>query len=324
MNIKSSDTFRKNIRHYTGQPELHSGPLEVIQVNVGLQCNLECHHCHVAASPRRKERMEWPVMAEVISLAERSGCTFVDITGGAPELNPHLPRLIDALVLRGINVQVRTNLSVHLEPGMERMASFFRDRKVTLVGSMPCYLESNVDKQRGEGTFKQAIAAMRRLNDLGFGRDPERVLNLVYNPLGARLPPDPCQLEQDYRRELMNQHGIVFSRLLTITNMPIGRFRTDLARQGNEESYWKLLLESFNPATLDGLMCRNQISVAWDGTLFDCDFNLALKKPARLPVAPHIQGLDPTLLNQRAIVIDDHCFACTAGRGSSCAGALVA
>ncbi|MBF0109695.1 MAG: arsenosugar biosynthesis radical SAM protein ArsS [Magnetococcales bacterium] len=324
MNIKSFNTFRHNIRLFTGQPELHSGPLEMIQANVGLQCNLECRHCHVAASPRRTERMEWPVMAEIIDLARRSGCTFIDITGGAPELNPHLPRLIDALVAEGIHVSVRTNLSVHLEPGMEPIAPFFRDRKVTLTGSMPCYLEHNVDRQRGTGTFQKAIQVLRRLNDLGFGHDGELALNLVYNPLGAHLPPDPGTLEMDYHRELLQRHGIVFTRLLTITNMPIGRFRSDLARQGNEASYWKLLSESFNPATLNGLMCRNQISVAWDGTLFDCDFNLALKKPARLPVTPHIQGLDPTLLNQRPIVIDDHCLACTAGRGSSCAGTLVA
>ncbi|MBF8271970.1 MAG: radical SAM/Cys-rich domain protein [Magnetococcales bacterium] len=268
--------------------------------------------------------MEWPLMEEVVRLAERSSCTFVDITGGAPELNPYLTDFIDALIAKKINVQIRTNLSVHLEPELEGMAPFFRDRKVSLTGSMPCYLESNVDRQRGQGTFKKAIAAIRRLNDLGFGQDPQLVLNLVYNPLGARLPPDPCKLEFDYRHELKERFGIIFTRLLTIANMPIGRFRTDLVRQGHEESYRRLLLESFNPATLNNLMCLNQISVAWDGTLFDCDFNLALKKPARLPVAPHILGLDPSLLNKRPIVIDDHCFACTAGRGSSCAGALVA
>lgn len=316
--------FLRSVRQSTGWSGLQSGPLEVIQVNVGLQCNLQCHHCHVAASPKRTERMEWPVMEEVVRLALRSGCTFVDITGGAPELNPHLPRLIEALVAKNISVQVRTNLSVHLEPGLENMARLFRDCKVTLTGSLPCYLESNVDTQRGKGTFQKALSAIRRLNDLGFGHDGQLVLNLVYNPLGASLPPDPCMLEIDYRRELMEKYGIVFSRLLTITNMPIGRFRTDLARRGLEESYRRLLLESFNPATLDGLMCRNQINVAWDGTLFDCDFNLALKMPARLPVHSHVRGLDPALLDKRPIVIDDHCFACTAGRGSSCAGALVA
>lgn len=316
--------FQTNILQLTGQSELQSGPLEVIQVNVGLQCNLQCHHCHVAASPQRRERMEWPLMQAVVQLAERSGCTLVDITGGAPELNGHLPDFIDALGAKNIRVQVRTNFTVHLEPGLEQIALFFRDRNVTLIGSLPCYLEHNVDLQRGQGTFQNAIAAIRRLNDLGFGHDHQQILNLVYNPLGPHLPPDPCVLESDYRRHLLEQYGVVFTRLITITNMPIGRFRSGLAREGHEESYRRLLLESFNPATLHGLMCRNQISVAWDGTLFDCDFNLALKKPARLPGLPTIVGLDPKSLDYRSIVIGDHCFACTAGRGSSCAGTLVA
>ncbi|MEO5329681.1 MAG: arsenosugar biosynthesis radical SAM protein ArsS [Magnetococcus sp. THC-1_WYH] len=323
MNIKMNH-FQSNILRFTGRSELHSGPLEVIQVNVGLQCNLHCHHCHVAASPQRRERMEWPLMEAVVHLAERSGCTMVDITGGAPELNPHLPDFIEALVAQKIRVQVRTNFTVHLEPGLEQMALFFRDHNVTLVGSLPCYLESNVDRQRGPGTFQNAIAAIRKLNALGFGHDPQQVLNLVYNPIGAHLPPDPCALESDYRRTLLEQYGVVFTRLIAITNMPIGRFRATLARDGHEESYRQLLLKSFNPATLHGLMCRNQISVAWDGTLFDCDFNLALKKPARLPIPPTVVGLDPRFLDHRSIVTDDHCFACTAGRGSSCAGTLVA
>ncbi|MBF0421691.1 MAG: arsenosugar biosynthesis radical SAM protein ArsS [Magnetococcales bacterium] len=316
--------FRETILHATGRAELISGPPKVIQVNVGLRCNLNCHHCHLSASPTRNEQMTWPVMEEIVRLTKRCGCTLVDITGGAPELNPHLPAFIDALALQRLPIQVRTNLSVLLEPKMEQMASFFRHHKVILIGSLPCYLETNVDQQRGRWGYQKAIAALRQLNDLGYGHDPELILNLVYNPLGPQLPPDPCQLESDFRRQLMERHGIVFSRLLTITNMPIGRFHADLARLGRQDSYHRLLQDSFNPATLDHLMCRHQISIAWDGTLFDCDFNLALQKPIQASIPPQISGLDPTFLDKRPIVIDDHCFACTAGRGSSCAGALMA
>lgn len=315
--------FKDTLHRFTGRYELTRGPLETIQVNVGLRCDLHCQHCHVAASKERTEQMTWPLMLEVLRLAEQSRCKLVDITGGAPELNPHLSDFIDALHLKNIPVQVRTNLTVHQEPGLENMALFFREHRVALAASLPCYLESNVDQQRGHGTFQKAIATLQRFNDLGFGRDPDLVLNLVYNPSGPQLPPDPCRLEADYRRELKERYGIVFSRLLAITNMPVGRFRATLSRQGHEESYRRLLLASFNPDTLSGLMCLNQVSIAWDGTLFDCDFNLALRRPVQFPVLPHIIGLDPVLLNKRPIVIDDHCFACTAGRGSSCYGTLV-
>ncbi|MBF0434292.1 MAG: arsenosugar biosynthesis radical SAM protein ArsS [Magnetococcales bacterium] len=316
--------FKDTLHRFTGRNELTRGHLETIQVNVGLRCNLSCQHCHVAASPKRTELMTWPVMQEVLRLAEQSRCKLVDITGGAPEFNPHLNDFIAALHTKKIPIQVRTNLSVHQEPGLENMASFFRDRRVVLAASLPCYLESNVDQQRGSGTFQKAIATLQRFNDLGYGHDPDLLLNLVYNPMGPQLPPDPCRLEADYRRELKERYGIVFSRLLAITNMPVGRFRAHLSRHSQEASYRQLLLESFNPDTLHGLMCLNQVSIAWDGTLFDCDFNLALRRPVQLPVPPHITGLDPAILSKRPIVIDDHCFACTAGRGSSCSGTLVA
>ena len=302
---------------------LHSAKIETLQVNLGLRCNQQCAHCHLEASPQRDEIMGWPVMELILEAAKRARCQLVDLTGGAPELNPNFRRLVATLRKEGLPVQVRTNLTVLLEPGMEELPEFFRDHRVRLVASLPCYLEENVCAQRGKGVYEKSIAAVKRLNGVGYGLYPELPLNLVYNPGGAFLPPTQSVLEEDYRRELGQRFNITFTRLLTITNMPLGRFRTELIRKKGEREYMHLLRESFNPHTVKRLMCCHQLSVGWDGTLYDCDFNLALGLPVNHGAPDHIKNFRPEDLRARRIVTGDHCFGCTAGSGSSCAGALV-
>lgn len=315
--------FDRVVRQQTGR-DLTAETPRAIQVNVGLRCNLSCRHCHVEGSPVRTEVMSWQTMESVQRLAAAFPGAQIDITGGAPELNPDFRRFVIALRQAGHPVQVRTNLTVLFEAGQEETPAFFRDQQVQLVASLPCYLDSNVDAQRGNGVYGRSIAAIRLLNELGYGREEALALNLVYNPGGPSLPPGQQSLEQDYREHLQQEHGIVFSRLLTIANMPIGRFLEDLKSQAKESEYRALLEDSFNPATVAGLMCRHQICVAWDGTLADCDFNivLGLGLEAGLPV--HIDQVSPAQLQGRTIVTGKHCFGCTAGCGSSCGGALVA
>lgn len=311
--------FEKQI----GGDGLRSFHLEILQVNLGLRCNQKCHHCHLEASPGRMEMMDWSTMERVLKAAKEIPCHVVDLTGGSPELNPHFRPFVTSLRQAGHSVQVRTNLTVLQEPGMKDMAEFFRDNQIQLAASMPCYLEENVCAQRGKGVYENSIAAIRRLNNLGYGSDPGLPLNLVYNPGGPFLPPPQAALEADYRHELKERFGIAFTRLLTITNMPLGRFRAQLAREDQEESYMHLLRTSFNPQTVPGLMCRHQISVGWDGALYDCDFNMALGLPVNHGAPDHIRSFRLTDLMMRRIVTGDHCFACTAGAGSSCGGALV-
>jgi radical SAM/Cys-rich protein len=267
--------------------------------------------------------MDWATMGGVQEAAKGIQCHLIDLTGGAPELNPYFRRFVTALRRVGHPVQVRTNLTVLQESGIKDMPEFFRDHQIQLVASLPCYLEENVSAQRGKGVYEKSIAAMRRLNTLGYGSDPSLPLNLVYNPGGPFLPPPQTALEADYRRELQERFGISFTHLLTITNMPLGRFRTELRRQNQEGQYLRLLRESFNPLTVQGLMCRHQVSIGWDGRLYDCDFNLALGLPVNHGAPSHIRSFRPTDLKMRRIVTGDHCFACTAGTGSSCGGALV-
>ncbi len=302
---------------------LHSLKVKTLQVNVGLRCNQQCYHCHLEASPQRKERMEWQTMEMVLEAARSLRCELVDITGGAPELNPSFRRFIMALRQESLSVQVRTNLTVLLEPDMESLPEFLRDHRVQLVASMPCYLEENVCAQRGTGVYEKSIEAIKRLNGLGFGYDSLLPLNIVYNPGGPFLPPPQPALEEDYRRELDNRFGIRFTRLLTITNMPLGRFRKELSRRNEEENYFELLRRSFNPLTVQGLMCRHQITVGWDGTLYDCDFNAALGLALNHGAPDHIRFFSPETLRTRRIVTGEHCFGCTAGSGSSCSGALI-
>ena len=316
------DSFEQSCTEALGQP-ICAVEVGTLQVNLGLRCNQSCAHCHLEASPARAEAMDWPTMEQVFRAARDCHCRLVDVTGGAPELNPHFRRFVERLRSDGFAVQVRTNLTVLLEPGMQDLPEFFSSHGVQLVASMPCYTEENVRAQRGAGVYERSVAALRRLNALGYGVDERRILNLVYNPGGAFLPGGQAALEADYRRELDARFGIRFTRLLTITNMPLGRFREPLRRDGQEEEYLRLLRAAFNPQTLDGLMCRRQLSVGWDGTLYDCDFNLALGCPVNHGAPSHLRQFDRGALARRRIMTGDHCYGCTAGSGSSCGGALV-
>ncbi len=319
--MEETNGFEAALEPVTGGA-LHSVRLDVLQVSLGLRCNQACVHCHVCASPERTESMGWDVMERVIETAAVLEA-MVDLTGGAPELNPRFRRLCTALREQGNDVQVRTNLTVLLEPGMEDLPRFFREEGLRLVASMPCYMEENVRAQRGPGVYEHSVEALRRLNAQGYGVEPDLQLNLVYNPAGPLLPPDQAALEEDYRRELGERFGIAFTHLLTITNIPLGRFQETLVRSDEESGYQRLLRESFNARTVEGLMCRRQVSVGWDGTLYDCDFNLALGWPVDHGAPDHIGRFDAAALSSRRIVTGEHCFGCTAGCGSSCGGALV-
>lgn len=318
---RSRNAFEKRLSEL-GYQGLHASGVDMLQVNVGLRCNQHCLHCHLACSPAHAETMEWPVMKLILSVTRRIRPALVDLTGGAPELNPHLRRFVAALCDQGQTVQVRTNLTGLLESGMEQWPEFFRQHGVGLVASLPCYLEKNVDFQRGPRTFHKSVEAIRRLNAVGYGTAPNLPLHLVYNPGGPYLPPEQSALESDYRSQLSLRFGIAFTHLLTITNMPIGRFLARLRRDHQLGKYLSLLRHSFNPETVERLMCRRQINIAWDGTLYDCDFNLGLRMPVDHGAANHIHRFDAGVLAKRRVVTGNHCFGCTAGRGSSCGGAL--
>jgi radical SAM/Cys-rich protein len=293
-----------------------------IQVNVGKLCNQACHHCHVDAGPRRTERMTRATAERVIDvLAASAGVETLDITGGAPELNENFAMIVERARALGRRVIVRCNLTVTLEPGMEWLVEFYRRAGVDLVCSLPCYTAENTDRQRGAGVFEKSISALKNLNTAGFGRGELR-LDLVYNPIGASLPPPQGELEAQYRDELARNFGIVFDRLLTITNMPIARFANQLNSTGSHSAYMSLLVNHFNPATVDALMCRDLVSVGWDGRLYDCDFNQMLEIPLGAGAATiwDIEGVGA--LAGARIATGSHCFGCTAGAGSSCGGAI--
>jgi len=314
--------FDRKVQRVTGS-FLKAADIENLQVNIGFRCNQLCTHCHVQAAPERTEMMNWGNMQLVLDATRKIQPRLFDITGGAPELNPFLQRFVRALRDDGCNVQVRTNLTVLLEPGMEAMMDFYRDAGIKLVASFPCYLKKEVDSVRGSGVFERSLGALKRLNAIGYGSDPFLKLDLVFNPEAAFLPPEQSSLESKYREELQDNFGIVFNNLITITNMPIGRFLQLLRQQNQYEEYDRLLRESFNPATLDGLMCRHQVEVGWDGTLYDCDFDLALQHSIGYEAPDCISKFDLATHSKRRIVTGNHCFGCTAGHGSSCSGALV-
>lgn len=299
------------------------GPLralgvEALQVNLGSRCNMACKHCHLQAGPERTEMMDGGTVGAVIGALGGSDVPALDITGGAPELNPHFRRLVRQGAGLGRRVMVRSNLTVFFEPGMEDLPEFYAEHDVEVIASLPYYNETSVDRVRGSGAFSKSIAALRRLNSLGYGGDSAgRLLNLVYNPPGAFLPPGQSGLEEQYRSQLLNSSGVSFNRLFTFTNMPIGRFRDFLLRSGNYEKYLQKLSGAFNPHTLDGLMCRRLVSVAWDGALYDCDFNQALGVHVNEGVPGHITEFDCHALSGRSIAIGEHCFGCTAGQGST-------
>ena len=306
-----------------GWDGLYRLSVETLQVNVGKVCNQACHHCHVEAGPKRTESMTQQTAERLLELLQNTPeIEIVDITGGAPEMNPNFRRIVQ--VSRQFRKQVidRCNLTVLLEPGFEDLAEFLRAQQVHVIASLPCYTAENVDKQRGHGVFERSIGALQLLNRLGYGQPGSELhLDLVFNPGGAFLPSSQESLELDYKHHLQTCFGIEFNRLLTITNMPIGRFSEQLVRLGQEKRYSQLLVDSFNPATVEHVMCRKLISVSWDGRLYDCDFNQMLE----LPSTGHLSIWDIDSFRTAAgkpIQLGDHCFGCTAGTGSSCGGQL--
>ncbi|MDT5158873.1 MAG: hypothetical protein QOH51_3230 [Acidobacteriota bacterium] len=303
---------------------LRASGVEVLQVNVGKLCNQACKHCHVDASPRRTEIMSRETVEQVLRAVRRFRFPVVDITGGAPELNTHFRRLVIESRAAGAHVLVRHNLTVMFEPGQDDLPAFFRAHDVEVVSSLPYFLGQQTDAQRGPGVFEKSIEALRRLNLVGYGVEGRRlVLNLVYNPVGAFLPPPQAAIESDFKRELLKRHGVTFDHLYTITNMPIRRFLEYLRRTGNEERYMRRLVESFNPAAVEGLMCRTTLSVDWTGRLYDCDFNQMLELGVSGGLPRTISDFDPEQFARRSISTAPHCFGCTAGAGSSCGGAVV-
>jgi radical SAM/Cys-rich protein len=303
---------------------LRRGPVEVLQVNVGRRCDLACHHCHVEAGPKRRETMERATADRVLWLLERNPAVrCLDLTGGAPELCDQFRHLVRGARAAGRQVIDRCNLTILFEPGQADTADFLAAHAVKVVASLPCYTPENVDRQRGRDVFDRSIAALRLLNGLGYGRPGSPLeLDLVYNPLGASLPPAQSELEATYREELLAGFGIEFHRLVTITNMPIKRFAHALARDGRSGEYMSLLVNHFNPDTVPALMCRSLVSVGWDGALYDCDFNQMLELPLGAGPRTLWEIEDLSELAAGRVSTDSHCFGCTAGSGSSCGGAL--
>ena len=305
-------------------PALKRTRLDTLQVNLGYKCNQSCLHCHVNAGPHRTEMMDDATLALIPQVLAARGLGTLDITGGAPELHPGFRDLVRAARAQGMQVIDRCNLTVLFEPEQDGLAAFLAEQGVEVVASMPCYSAANVDKQRGDGVFDKSIAALRRLNALGYGQ-PESglVLNLVYNPQGAVLPPAQQGLKADYKRELLSHFGIVFNQLFALTNMPIQRFGSTLVSKGDFDTYMDLLKDSFQPQNLPGVMCRNTVSVDWQGWLSDCDFNQQLGLPLGTSgLRRHLRDLLKTGLDDQPIRVAGHCYGCTAGQGSSCGGAL--
>jgi len=306
-------------------PAIRRRRLETLQVNMGYVCNQTCVHCHVNAGPKRTESMTRDVADQVIAYLASTGATAIDLTGGAPELNPHFRHLVTSARALGVKVIDRCNLTVFFEPGQEDLAEFLATNQVEVIASLPCYTEELVDRQRGKGVYELSIRAIRLLNGLGYGREGSGLaLGLVYNPQGAKLPPPQAALEADYKRILGEKFGIAFNRLYTIANMPIQRFGSMLVSKGEFNGYMKLLRDSHRDENLDGVMCRSTVSVDWQGYLYDCDFNqmLGLQLRANGKSRTHLSDVLGKDLQGNGIVVRDHCFGCTAGQGSSCGGAL--
>ncbi|HEV7674723.1 MAG TPA: arsenosugar biosynthesis radical SAM (seleno)protein ArsS [Candidatus Angelobacter sp.] len=322
LNPGASVAFGDTLRQH-GVAELQRREVTTLQINVGKLCNQACHHCHVEAGPRRTEIMPANVAEHIMKLlAATPSIQTVDITGGAPELNANFRALVSEARRIEKHVIDRCNLTVLFEPEQETLAEFLAAHYVEITASLPCYTESNVDQQRGKGAFEKSIRALRLLNAIGYGEPGSGLaLNLVYNPLGDSLPPPQEKLEADYKRELRDNFGIEFNRLFTITNMPIKRFAEYLLREGRHESYMALLANHFNPATVDKLMCRDLVSIGWDGKIYDCDFNQMLD--LETPDGKTIWEIDSFAeFAKSPIATDSHCFGCTAGAGSSCGGSL--
>jgi radical SAM/Cys-rich protein len=308
----------------TDFPEISRSPLETLQVNLGYKCNLSCTHCHVNAGPTRTEMMDEKVINQVLEFINNWPVKVLDLTGGAPEMNPHFKRLVKQARATGMEVIDRCNLTILQEPGFADMAEFLASEEVVITASLPCYSEQNVEKQRGKGVFWESIAALQELNKLGYGKDPALQLNLVYNPDGINLPPSQIELESDYKSELLDQHGIVFNQLFTITNMPISRFGGMLLSKGLYHQYMEILRDSYKEENLNTVMCRSLLSVDYRGFVYDCDFNQMLKLPLAVngKSKTHLSELMQQSLDGNPVMTGEHCFGCTAGQGSSCGGAL--
>jgi len=309
----------------TDFPALRRKQTDTLQVNLGYRCNQQCLHCHVAAGPNRTEVMDEETIALVLRCLRDLPFATLDLTGGAPELNPSFRSLVTQARAMGKRVIDRCNLTILDEPGQEDLADFLADTGVEIVASLPCYLEENVDRQRGKGVFDRSIRALQRLNSLGYGQPDGRLaLNLVYNPQGAELPPPQAALEDDYRRRLRDAFGIEFTRLLALANLPIQRFGSTLLSLGQFDDYMSLLKGSHSDANLESVMCRSLVSVDWQGYLYDCDFNqmLGLGLHGESGHRVHLRDLQAVRLDDRPIMVADHCYGCTAGQGSSCGGAL--
>lgn len=312
----------------TSFPALTRADIEILQVNLGYRCNQQCLHCHVNAGPNRTEQMSLQVVDTVLDFIDSQGLKVLDLTGGAPELNPYFRYLVTEAVARGVHVMDRCNLTVLHEPEMEGLAKFLAQNKVEIVSSLPCYLEENVDGQRGKGVYQKSISALQMLNRLGYAeKDTGLTINLVYNPTGPYLPPPQQELENDYRQRLNADYGIRFNHLYSLANMPIARFGSSLLSKNGFNEYMDLLRASHQESNLESVMCRSLLSVDWQGYVYDCDFNQMLKLPLSLHNANkpkyHLAELNTTNLSGQPITVLEHCYGCTAGQGSSCGGALL-
>lgn len=316
---KSNENFQDVLtKHHLW---LERSDAKILQINVGKMCNLACVHCHVGAGPTRKEIMTRECMGKIQEWVEDNPMPLVDLTGGAPEMFPHFRELVSWFRARGIQVIDRCNLTILLQPGYEWGAEFLRDHQVEIVASMPCYSPENVNAQRGNGVFDESIEALQLLNRLGYGVEDELPLHLVYNPNGAFLPPNQDELEAVYKRELLEHFGIKFHNLYALTNLPVSRFASYLKQRGNYQEYLQLLKDNFNPASVGGLMCKDTISVDWEGRVFDCDFNQQMEMHTGFDGEPqYLWDLDLRRWKQTEIRTAPHCFGCTAGQGSSCGG----
>jgi len=316
-------TFNEQLANH-GLDRLRASSIEVLQINVGKVCNQTCTHCHVDAGPHRRESMSRETAEAIIDVLSKTDIATLDITGGAPEMNPHFRWLVKQAHDLGRRVIDRCNLTILIANGFKDLPEFLATNNVEIVASLPCYLEENCDSQRGDGVFKRSIEALHRLNALGYGQsDSNLKLTLVYNPVGPFLPPAQQELEASYRRELKLRYGIVFTQLHTITNLPISRFFDELLQTDQLENYMQKLIDNFNPLTVEGVMCRTMLSVDWQGFLYDCDFNQMLGMILHPDLPQHIRDFDAAKLRERSILTGRHCFGCTAGCGSSCQGAVV-
>lgn len=319
--VESFDKFEKKLKEIDLLPLKPTG-IEIFQINLGYMCNMTCKHCHVDAGPDRREIMTKETLQYCLDALENSSIETVDLTGGAPEMNPHFRWFVDEVSKLGKHIIVRSNLTILDTRKFEDLPQFMADRGVEITCSLPFYSKRRTDNQRGEGTYEKSIKILKQLNDIGYGKENSvLLLNLVYNPVGAFLPPDQDSLEQQYKDRLWKDHRIQFNNLYTITNLPISRYLHFLLMSNNLEDYMEKLITSFNPGAAQGVMCRNTISIGWDGSIYDCDFNQMLDMKTNHEAPDHIKNWNEEKLNNREIVVNQHCFGCTAGAGSSCGGA---